>query len=181
MDNTAAQPNKISLCESCYTKVEPEDRFCNSCGYPLKGTEDEKRNFRPTLTDPILNMRDYANRLQNAANTLYYLTGVFVLSALILFFQTKDQADGLTDVILNIILAMIFLALGGYTHKKPLACIISGLALYIIIQVLNIIIDPVSFASPIVLIVKIVIIGFLIKGIRSAIEIERIRKENNLK
>ena len=98
-----------------------------------------------------------------------------------LHLQTKDQADGLTDVILNIILAMIFLALGGYTHKKPLACIISGLALYIIIQVLNIIIDPVSFASPIVLIVKIVIIGFLIKGIRSAIEIERIRKENNLK
>jgi len=180
MDNTTVQPNKISLCESCYTRVSPEDQFCNSCGYPLKGTEDEKRNFRPSLIDPVLKRRDYENRLQNAANTLYYLTGIFVLSGLILFFETKDQPDGLTDVILNIILAMIFLALGGYTHKKPLACIVSGLALYIIIQVLNIIIDPVSFASPIILIIKIVIIGYLIKGVRSAIEIEKIRKQSNV-
>jgi hypothetical protein len=181
MDNIISQFNKVCLCESCYTRVDPEDQFCNHCGYPLKGTEDEKRNFKPIFTDPTLNRRDYDKRLQNAANTLYYLTGVFVLSGIIVFFQTRNGPDGLDEILASIFLGMIFLALGGYTHKKPLASVMSGLALYIIIQILNIIADPESFISPITLVIKIVIIGFLIKGVRSAIEIEKIKKENNLK
>src|SRR5580692_2703627 len=102
MDTTITPGNPIHLCDSCYTRVDPEDQFCNSCGYPLKGTEDEKRNFRSTLIDPVLNRRDYEKKLQNAANTLYYLTGVFVLSGMIVFFQTRNGPDGLGEILANI-------------------------------------------------------------------------------
>jgi hypothetical protein len=179
MDSPTNQSSQISLCDSCFTRVDPDDRFCNSCGYPLKGTKEEKEKFRPIPIKPVLNRREYEKRLRGAANTLYYLTGVFVLGGAILFFQVKDEPDVLGYVLPNIILAIVFLALGGYAHKKPLACITSGLVLYIIIQVLNIVNDPESFISPITLVIKIAIIGFLIKGIKSAIEGEKLRKDNN--
>jgi len=76
-------------------------------------------------------------------------------------------------VIPNLVLAVVFLALGGYTHKKPLACIISGLSLYIIVLILFFIDNPASLAYGVI--VKIVIIG-----IKSAIEIEKIKKEHNI-
>jgi len=81
-------------------------------------------------------------------------------------------------VIPNLVLAVVFLALGGYTHKKPLACIISGLSLYIIVLILFFIDNPASLAYGVI--VKIVIIGYMIKGIKSAIEIEKIKKEHNI-
>jgi len=180
MDITTNPADGTALCNSCFTKVEMEDQFCNHCGYPLKGTEQEKANFKATPVAHALNRRDYEKRLQNATNTLYYLTGVFVLGGMILFFQNKDESDVLRYVLPNLILAIVFLVLGGYTHKKPLACIISGFVLYIIIQILTIISYPESFVSPIVIIVKIVIIGYLVKGIKSAIEVDRMKEGNNI-
>src|SRR5258708_11560397 len=158
MDITTNQINKPHLCDSCFTRVDENDQYCNSCGYPLKGTEEDKIKFKAIPIARVLNRRDYEERLQNAANTLYFLTGLFVLSGIISFFQNKDEADGLSYILPNIILAIVFLVLGGYTHKKPLACIISGFVLYIIIEILNAIGDPQSFASPISLIIKVVII-----------------------
>jgi hypothetical protein len=78
----------------------------------------------------------------------------------------------------NLILAFVFLALGGYAHKKPLACIVSGLCLYVIVIILNAIADPATIARG--ALVKILIIGYLVKGIKSAIEIEKIKKEHNI-
>ena len=83
---------------------------------------------------------------------------------------------GLTLPIL--ILAILFLCLGGYSRKKPLACIICGLSLYVIVQILFLIADPLSLLRGIIF--KIVIIGYLIKGIQSALELENFKKENNI-
>ncbi|MDB5147523.1 MAG: zinc-ribbon protein, partial [Mucilaginibacter sp.] len=125
-----------------------------------------------------IDMFTYNKTLRQAGNTLYYLAGVFVFSGLLYFFMHKDQPEILAVVITNIIMAAIFLVLGTYSKKKPLACIISGLSLYVIVQVLNAIVDPISIAQGII--IKIVIIGYMIKGIKSAMEVEKIRKENNI-
>jgi hypothetical protein len=180
MNTLANSHNPIHLCDKCYTKVDPDDQFCNSCGFPVKGTNEEKEKFRPVPVKPVFNRKEYEKRLKDAANTLYYLTGAFVLGGVILFFQVKDEPDVLSYILPNIILAIVFLALGGYAHKKPLACIASGLVLYIIVQILNIVDNPESFASPVTVAIKIGIIAFLIKGVKSAIEGEKLRKDNNL-
>jgi len=44
--------------------------------------------------------------------------------------------------------------------------------------VLNAIIDPVTIIKG--LIMKIIIVGFLIKGLKAALEIEKMKKENQL-
>ena len=178
MDTTDNQTAEKIFCDACYVKVDSNDQFCNECGYPLKGTKEEQNVFKARQAVNSIDIVDYNKKLRQAANTLYYLSGIFVLSGIIQFFVNKDDPAVLAYVLPSIILAIVFLALAGYTKKKPLACIICGFSLYVIVQILNAIADPKTIASGIL--IKIIIIGFLIKGIKSAIEIDRIKKESNL-
>jgi hypothetical protein len=165
-------------CAACYSAVADTDVYCTNCGYPLKGSEKEQSDFILKKDIAGIDIASYNKRLKAAANSLYYLAGLFMVISIIVFFVRKDDPDVIGLVIPYLILAFIFLALGGYTHKKPLACIVSGLSLYVIEIVINAIDNPATIISGIIL--KIVIIGYLVRGIRSAIKIEKIKKENNI-
>ena len=172
----AVQPTE--KCAHCNTEIKTEDTFCTQCGYPLKGTEAEQNNFTTEKQFEEIDMFTYNKTLRQASNTLYYLAGVFVFSGLLYFFMHKDEAEVVSVVITNLVMAIIFVALGAYSKRKPLACLISGLSLYIIVLVLNAIIEPMSIVQGII--IKVIIIGYMIRGIKSASEIEKIRKENSI-
>ncbi|HVV54108.1 MAG TPA: zinc ribbon domain-containing protein [Mucilaginibacter sp.] len=178
MELTTTPSNETHLCDSCFSPVGADDQFCPHCGYPLKGTPEEQKTFKSKQIVNSIDMADYQKKLRIAANTLYYLCGIFILAAIVLFFVHKDEDQVLAYVIPNLILAVIFLLLGAFTKKQPLACVISGLCLYVIVQVLNAMVDIKTLFSGIY--IKIFIILFLIRGIKSAIEVDRIRKESNL-
>lgn len=173
---TTVQPTE--RCSICYKDISADDTFCQNCGYPIKGTEQEQKDFRLNHDFRKIDMLHFNDKVRKAGNVLYYLSGIFVVSGIIFYFLKKDSPDAFAVLITNLIVAIVFLALGGYSRKKPLACIISGLCLYAILLILDAIADPMSIVRGIFL--KIVVIGLLIKGLKSAIEIERIKKENNL-
>jgi predicted nucleic acid-binding Zn ribbon protein len=168
----------LQHCDICYKDVPADDSFCQTCGYPLKGTEQEQKDFRLQHDFRNIDIASFGAKVKKASNALYYLSGIFVISGLIIYFSNQNAENAVGVLITNLILAMVFLALGGYSKKKPLACIISGLCLYAIIVILNAIVDPISIVRGIIF--KIVVIGFLINGLKSALEIEKIKKENNL-
>lgn len=179
MENSISTPVlQTELCTYCNSKTETEDVFCTNCGYPLKGTELEQNNFVTQRSFNDIDLADLNKKLKNAGMSLYYLAGIFVISGFVNFFLSKDNPEVLAIVIPIFILAVLFLILGAYSAKKPLACLISGLSLYIIVQILSAIDDPVNIAKGIIF--KIAIIGYLIKGIKSAIDIEKIKKDNHL-
>ncbi|MEO6976950.1 MAG: zinc ribbon domain-containing protein [Mucilaginibacter sp.] len=171
-------PVTVQRCETCYKDVSPDDAFCQSCGYPLKGTDQEQKDFRLQHDFRNIDLFAFNSKIKKASNALYYLSGIFVVSGLIIYFINPNAENAVAVLITNLILAMLFLALGGYSKKKPLACIISGLCLYTIIVILNAIVDPITIVRGIIF--KIVVIGFLINGLKSALEVEKIKKENNL-
>ena len=179
MENSVSAPNlPIERCAACFTNVVNDDVYCSNCGYPLKDSTQEQRDFISNRHSTNIDIAIVNKRVRNAGNTLYYLSGIFILSGIINFFISKDDPDVAAIVIPIFILAILFLVLGEYSKKKPLACIISGLALYVIVQVLNFIDNPANIAHNII--IKIIIIAFLIKGIKSAVDIEKIKKENNI-
>jgi hypothetical protein len=179
MENSISTPVlQTELCSYCNLKTETDDVFCANCGYPLKGTDLEQKNFVTQQSFNDIDQTDLNKKLKNAGMSLYYLAGIFVISGFINFFISKDDPEVLAIVIPIFILAVLFLILGAYSTKKPLACLISGLSLYIIVQILVAIDDPVNIARGIIF--KIAIIGYLIKGIKSAIDIEKIKKDNHL-
>jgi hypothetical protein len=178
MDTAVEGAGEKIFCEACYIKVHPNDQFCNNCGYPLKGSAEQQDAFKSKQVVDTVNMRDYQKKLANASNTLYFLSALFILVAGILFFKHEEDEAVLAYVLPSIILGVTFLLLATYTKKKPLACLICGFSLYIIVQALGAISDPATIASGIIL--KIIVVVFLINGIKSAVEVDRMRKENNL-
>jgi hypothetical protein len=179
MDNTIPTTTPVTeLCAYCSTKTQDEDTFCTNCGYPLKGTEEDQKNFVTQRSFNEIDIVDLNKKLKTAGTSLYYLAGLFVISGFFNFFINKDSPEVLAIVVPLFILAILFLVLGAFSGKKPLACLISGLSLYVIVQILFAIDDPVNLAKGII--IKIAIIGYLIKGIKSAIDIEKIKKENHI-
>lgn len=179
MENSIPIPAETTeKCTACFAHVIPNDSFCDSCGYPLKGTEVEQRYFLSQQGVDSIDYADYNKKIKSAGTALYYLAGIFAFWGIVSFFIKSDDPEVLAYVLPNIILAVIFLVLGGFSNKKPLACIVSGLFLYVIVQVINAFDDPKTITSGILL--KFIIIGYMMKGIKSALGLEKFKKENNL-
>jgi len=175
-------PPPILRCDACFKEIANDDIFCAHCGYPIKGTKVEQSAFI-TKQNKIdfyksgINKRT-RERINKAGNTLFWLAGLFFLSATISFFVLKDNPEVLAVVIPYLVLGIVFLILGDYSKKKTLACFISGLCLYIIVQAIDLVQNPrLNLYS---FLIMAIIITFLILGIKSAVEIEKIKKENNL-
>jgi hypothetical protein len=179
MENSkSVTPAPIERCESCFTEIRNDDIYCANCGYPVRGTALEQKTFISKKNIANFDLVAFKKRINKAGNTLFCLAGIFLLGGLINFFSMKDDPNVLAVVVPSLMLAVLFLLLGEYSKKKTLACFISGLCLFIIVQLLNILNDPKIDFLYIILIV--VIIVFLVMGIKSAIDIEKIKKEHNI-
>ncbi|WP_295798597.1 hypothetical protein [Mucilaginibacter sp.] len=180
MENSfATPPSPVLRCDGCFTAISDVDVYCANCGYPLKGTPDEQKRFIYRQNKSDFDLVAFTKRVKNAGETLYYLAGYFIFAGLVNTWHFWGVDNMLAIVIPNLILAMLFVALAGYSAKKPLACFISGLALYVVVEILIIVNNPGSIGLVSLIIIG-VIIGYLIKGIKSAVDIEKIKRQHNI-
>jgi hypothetical protein len=162
------------VCNACFKTVNETDSFCDNCGYPLKGTEKDQENFVSVRNAKEIDLEEANKKIKRAGNVLYWIAGITIVSGIILYFVNHE----LPTFIVNMVLGSINVILGTWSKKKPLSAIISGAALYVIVLILNAIINPLSIATG--LIMKIFFISYFIVGIKSAIEAEKIKKELNV-
>jgi hypothetical protein len=117
-------------------------------------------------------------KIKSAGTTLYVLAGIFLIYGLGYFFINRTDDAVSAILITYAIVAVVFLLLGFWAEKKPVASIISGMVLYVLLQFMAAIDNPLNLLSGIIF--KIIIISYLIKGLVSALEAEKIRKEHNI-
>lgn len=168
-------PKEEILCGSCNTQVSDTDAFCDNCGYPVKGTEEEQRFFLSERSAKEIDLIEYNSQIKKAGNTLYIIAGLWAVWGLIFYVQSHDTAELVADLVLIV----LFAGLGLWSRRKPLTAIISGAALYAIVLILLAVVNPISIISGILW--KIMIIGAFIRGIKAAIEVEKVKKELNIK
>lgn len=165
-------------CPCCNNKHESDDLFCNGCGFPLKGTQQEQDFFYSERNAKEIDLSDLNNNVESARKSLYWIAGLSVISFFVGYFTAKNEQDKFAILFTSVILIGAFLAFGVWSKTKPTAAMISGLSLYVIIHVINAIVDPVTIFSGIIL--KMIIIVYLIKGIRSVLEVDKLKKELNI-
>jgi len=173
-----AAPEARLECKCCFERISEIDQFCQACGFPLKGAEEEQTKFFSNRNYQHMEVDGLKKKIRSAGITLYVVAGFFLLSGLVYFFINKAEDSASALLITNAVVAVIFLLLGAWAEKKPLASIISGLVLYVLVQLMAAIEDPVSIFKG--LIAKIIIISYLIKGLVSALEAEKIKKQHHL-
>jgi hypothetical protein len=177
-DNLLIQPTEAAFCGSCYNKVNDTDAFCDNCGYPIMGTLAEQQAFVDNKMVKEIDLEDYKSKIKNAGNKLFWIAGIFAVSGFALYATGNDAEEKTNTLIGCLIISLIFVALGAWSRKKPLAALISGAGLYGIVIILGAIENPLSIISGIIW--KIIIIGAFIKGIKAAIEADKINKELNI-
>lgn len=166
-----------SFCNACYKAYTPNDSFCNSCGYPLQGTPQQQDFFISERTVKEIDLSSMNEAVRKAGNSLFWIAGLTALSFLFIL-ATVAEEDRSSVLIANTFLVVAFLALGFLSRSKPTAALISGLSLYLIIHILNAIDNPLTIFSGIIF--KVIIIGYLIKGIKAVLDADKLKKELNI-
>ncbi|HZY37963.1 MAG TPA: zinc ribbon domain-containing protein [Mucilaginibacter sp.] len=176
MEETATGPQSgAHFCPSCWTPIDADDDFCNKCGCPLKGTEQEQRNFISNRAAKEIDLDEAHGKVHRAGNALFWIGGATFVFSLIGYVASADEDTKNTLLIINTILSAINVGLGFWARKKPLPAIIAGLSLFVLVFIVNAFADPAYIVKG--MLFKIIILVFFITGIRSAIEAEKIKKE----
>lgn len=165
-------------CKSCSAQATVDDQFCAGCGYPLKGTADEQKRFLMDKSYKELNLDEAQKQVKKASYALYYISGATLLGGLIVYGMNKDASQSGTILLVNTAIAVIFAAIGIWCIRKPLAAIITGASFYALIVILNAVSNPLTIVSGIIF--KIFIVGCFIRGIKAALEAEKLKKELNI-
>lgn len=168
-----------SLCAACAKEYQANDAFCNGCGFPIQGSEREQELHLSNRDVRLMDLEEMGTQVESARKSMFYIAGAIGIFTLIQYFTATAPEDMPGVLITNGILIISYIALGLWAKNKPLTALISGLSLYVIIILLNAIFEPMSLLSGII--VKLIIIGYLIKGIKSTLEAERIKKELNIR
>jgi hypothetical protein len=85
--------------------------------------------------------------------------------------RDEIRMEPVTVLLTNIILSIIMFGLYFYSKKAPLVAIIAAAAIYGSVIVANAAIDPKTIGQGII--VKIIVIGLFIRGIRMALELRK--------
>lgn len=168
----------LPKCRACGNAVNGHDQFCTSCGFPLRGTDEEQNVFISARHFRKSQVQTLHKKIKNAQTTLFVLAGLFAVIGVAYYFISGQNDLGFAVMITNLILAAVFLALGGWAKNKPVVALISGLVLFILVQLISIIEDPTNIVRGII--IKALVIVYLVKGLQSAIEAEKIKKEHNI-
>jgi len=174
-------------CASCGTVAKPYDRFCASCGKAMPTAQDysnQKHVKAATSAITILavlfviaGIAFFFITKGVAEPTLAKLQGMDPGS----IFPTPIQGRTYTVeelrkhllwepwgvLIVNLILASIMLGLSIWARRSPLPAVLIATATYAAVLVIGAITDPATLGQGVI--VKIIIIAFLIKGIKAAL------------
>ena len=165
-------------CKNCTKPVHPTERFCTGCGFPMNASEEEENQFYYRIGAKKLQLETLDRKVNDAKTALYVIAGLTFLGGIVLYFMTKDTFDAaLAILITNTIVALMFVGLAEFAKKKPFIALLSALLLYVTLFLYGVVVEGMSPASG--FIVKIIVVVYLIKGINSASEAEKLKKEIN--
>jgi hypothetical protein len=180
MEQTTPNTTQPNLrCPLCKQTLETDDFFCIHCGYPRKGSEHEQRIFILKRRTKQSNLDEANKKLRQASNTLLIIGGIMTVFAVGVYlwgFRGAYIGD-VGGALSRLIPGLIFIALGIWCLKRPLPAIICGFSLFLLFQIVNAVVAPVTILQ--FLIAKVAIILFLANGIRAAFDGEKLKRELN--
>jgi len=159
-------------CAHCFQSLTAADKYCRHCGFPQQGSNTEKRSFIDQVHLKKVDLTKAQHKVRNAAATLYVIAGFTALYGLIVGLGMQEDVSLMIG---NIVIAILYLVLGLWSQEKPFIAILCGLILFITFILLNAFLEPDTLYKGVI--VKLIIVVFLIKGVVSARQANRIISE----
>lgn len=161
-------------CTNCGSKVEEGNTFCSNCGFPARGTDEEKNKFLHRIKLKKDVVKDAEKKIKSVKTMLYILAGLNVVIGLFFVFGSNAYLN-FADGIGFLIAGLVFIGCAIWVNKQPLMGVLAAFGFYLFIQVLGAIVDPTTIFKGIIL--KIIIIGVFIKGVNSARDAKKYKEQ----
>ena len=179
---TGKEPIK---CAGCATVVKPYDRFCAKCGQAMPSGEhyQAKKHVKHAtgaikilaVLFLIFGILMFVVTKGQADATLAKLEGADPTATYDVQGKTytTEELRAALDwepkgvLIVNLLLSAIMVLLAWWGRRAPLAAVLIATATYAVVIVANAIAEPATLGQGII--IKIIIIAFLIKGIKAAL------------
>ena len=155
--------DSASICDNCMAPISTE-KFCSACGYPMKGSDQEKSDYRAKVSSAKFWLNESDRKINETKNMIYILAGLVFIFGVISGLTTDDDAV----VIVNTIIAVLYLILAYWSNSNPFGAILTCFIVYLTLVIVNAIVEPMSIFSGVLW--KVFIIVVFVKGIRSAHE-----------
>ena len=140
---------------------------------PEPSTEQETRSI---FSEHDFSIEGYNKNIRQARNTIFVAAGLILVSLIMLLATLPEDYEYMwIDITIWSVFIIGFVLLGLWTKKKPYTAIVSALILYILVVVLNAALDITTLYKGIL--VKIVIIGLLVKSINNAKEAQQMKDQ----
>lgn len=186
--NLVVETGKTPIkCAACGAVAKPYDRFCGSCGKAMPTAEDyeHQKNVKAAtgaitvlaVLFLIFGIVMFFVTQGQAESALATLEGLDADSAFPTPIEGKTYTVGELKkqlawepwgvLIVNLILATVMAALALWGRRSPLPAVLVATATYAVVLVANAILDPATIGQG--LLMKIIIIAFLIRGIKAAL------------
>jgi hypothetical protein len=183
-------------CSSCQTPSLPNEKFCSNCGAKQESSQGHFDRAKVRSAASIINL---VGAIFILFGLVTYFMGQDEYDQALRSYEGMSDSDKIEQsqfeevttvgemkmvltlekysaLVLNIILGLIMFILALWSKSNALAALLVAAAVYLMVQVLNFLVDPSSIGQG--LIMKILIIVFLGNGIKAALSLRS--KEKSL-
>jgi len=158
-------PENTISCSKCSAPVEADDHYCSECGYPERGTDNEKSRFIATHILTRNQRKENEKSIRSGRNTLFFLAGLIFLVGV---YKAYIQGGNLDIFITNSVLAIVYLVLALWVKHRPFIALLLALLLFLTVIFIAAVADPASILRGIIF--KSIILFFLGKALYSSLE-----------
>ncbi|MFO7259077.1 MAG: hypothetical protein DIU61_015360 [Bacteroidota bacterium] len=160
----AVSQDSFTVCEHCNSINGPMNKYCSQCSFPIRGSEGEKASFLLTVSSRRRFLDDARQKIKSARTVIFVLAALFFVFGLFVGFAMDD----FPSMIVSLVLCLIYLLLAAWCNQNPFGAILTAFIIYVTLIMVNMLVDPETLFQGII--IKIGIIAWLVKGIRSAHE-----------
>jgi hypothetical protein len=163
-----------TICPYCKTEVSQVAIHCESCGFPLTGTEKEKAIFIGQQTMRKSKVAGSEKMIYRAQIILYVIAGLQALNGLLAYFSFNS----IVDLILHFIIGSMLAAFSYLSPKKPILFVSLALCVILFYYLLLYLANPMFLFQGIIW--KVAIIMALLYTLYNAVEVHNLKKKHNL-
>lgn len=153
------ESSEKSVCYCCSSPYFSWETKCDKCGYPLKGTPEEQKEFSINYTLKNYDGDLSRNKVRSAQSLFFIISALTFISAFIYFILGKTHWIFL---VIDINIGLAYISFAIWSKYKAFAAIFTGSIFFISLFLLKVILIPHAIGI-LVLIINITIIVFLIR------------------
>jgi|GEM_PF-2075188 len=158
-------------CSKCNFSLNSQDVFCNNCGYPERGNQEQKEIYEDEIKVKKFNATQADKELDNVRILLKIIIALTLLVGMFYLFSEDTFEDGIACLVAT----LIYIGCLIWVNKQPLSGVLAAFLFWLTLQLSVVFTNPVYLFKGIIW--KILFISIFIKGINSARKYQKISNQ----